>query len=247
MKHLRRWRRVLGVALCGAVAVALLACSSNNNKAATANRNGGTPSAAGAKGTAAPAAANRTFAKAPTFTIDTNKGYIATLKTDEGDIVVQLNAKVAPITVNNFVFLAQQHFYDGLTCHRVVPDFVAQCGDPTGTGNGGPGYTIPDEPGPLTHITGAVAMAKTNAPNSAGSQFYIVLAPQPSLDGKYTVFGQVIQGMDVVKSLTPREPTTATAPGDRIVSITIQQTDQTPTPVPGTPVAQPRATATPTR
>jgi len=136
---------------------------------------------------------------------------------------VQLDAKAAPITVNNFVFLANQRFYDGLTCHRVIPGFVAQCGDPAGTGGGGPGYTIVDEASPLKHETGVIAMAKSAAPNSAGSQFYITLAPQPALDGRYTVFGKVSQGMDVVRQLRPRDPSTNPnlPPGDQIISITV--------------------------
>ncbi|HZU78201.1 MAG TPA: peptidylprolyl isomerase [Dehalococcoidia bacterium] len=244
MGRLRRWlRRSGGGAALLLLCLLLAACSSNNaNNAAK-----GTPAAA----TPVPGTSSRSFAKAPPFTIDVNKGYIATIKTDKGDIVVELNAKAAPLTVNNFVFLAQQHFYDGLTCHRVIPNFVAQCGDPKGDGTGGPGYTIPDEKSPLLHDTGAIAMAKPSrtdssgnsvpAPNSAGSQFYITLSPQPSLDGQYTVFGQVIQGMDVAQSLTPRDPSAnpSAPPGDRIISITIQVTDTTPTPfVPptGTPV-----------
>src|SRR5579884_1092143 len=178
MGRLRRWlRRSGGGAALLLLCLLLAACSSNNaNNAAK-----GTPAAA----TPVPGTSSRSFAKAPPFTIDVNKGYIATIKTDKGDIVVELNAKAAPLTVNNFVFLAQQHFYDGLTCHRVIPNFVAQCGDPKGDGTGGPGYTIPDEPSPLKHDTGAVAMAKAG-PNTAGSQFYITMAPQPALDGNYT-------------------------------------------------------------
>ncbi len=222
---------VIAVAAAGMLlALALAGCSSNSN---SKNNNAVATVAvapAGAGGTAIPGA--KTFSKAPSFTLDPNKGYIADIKTDHGDITVTLNAKAAPITVNNFVFLARQHYYDGLTCHRVIPGFVAQCGDPRGDGSGGPGYTIPDEPGPLTHQTGAIAMAKSSAPNSAGSQFYIVLAPQPSLDGKYTVFGQVTgDGMSIVNQIAPRDPATPTAPADRIISITIQETDSTPTPV----------------
>jgi peptidyl-prolyl cis-trans isomerase B (cyclophilin B) len=122
-----------------------------------------------------------------------------------GDIVVELDAGAAPQTVNNFVFLARQGFYDGLTFHRVEPGFVIQGGDPTGTGAGGPGYNVPAEI-QLPHVEGAIAMARradevnpTRA--SSGSQFYIALAPTPFLDGAYTVFGQVSEGMDVVQSI----------------------------------------------
>lgn len=237
--RLRAWR-LAGGALLAALLVLAAACSSSNNNKKPA---------AGGSGTPAPAASGgRTggiikFDKAPPFTIDPNKGYTATIKFPTGDVVIELNAKAAPLTVNNFVFLARQHFYDGVTCHRVIPNFVAQCGDPEGTGGGGPGYTIPDEKSPLLHDVGAVAMAKTNAPNSAGSQFYITMAPQPSLDGNYTVFGQVISGQDVVDKLTPRDPATNpnAPPGERIISVTIQETNQTPTPF-AAPAASPKPT-----
>jgi peptidyl-prolyl cis-trans isomerase B (cyclophilin B) len=145
------------------------------------------------------------YSEPPAMQIDTNKTYIATISTAKGDIVAQLDATAAPQTVNNFVFLARQGFYDGLTFHRVESDFVIQGGDPTGTGGGGPGYTIPAEI-KLSHVEGAIAMARrgdevnpTRA--SSGSQFYITLAPTSFLDGAYTVFGHVTAGMDVVKSI----------------------------------------------
>ena len=149
---------------------------------------------------------------APVMMIDVTKTYAATITTAKGIIQLSLNAKAAPITVNNFVFLATYKFYDGLVFHRVVADFVIQGGDPNGDGSGGPGYTIPDEASGLLHDVGALAMAKTSEPNSAGSQFYITLAAQPSLDGNYTVFGQVTAGMDVVGKIVV---------GDKIQSITI--------------------------
>jgi cyclophilin family peptidyl-prolyl cis-trans isomerase len=130
---------------------------------------------------------------------------VATISTDKGDILVQLDAKAAPQTVNNFVFLSQEGFYDGLTFHRVEPGFIIQGGDPLGNGTGGPGYTVPAEI-KLPHVEGAIAMSRaadqvnpTRA--SSGSQFYITLAPEPSLDGNYTVFGHVIEGMDVARSI----------------------------------------------
>jgi len=115
----------------------------------------------------------------------------------DGLIKIRLFDKVAPKTVANFVKLVGESFYDGLTFHRVVPHFVIQGGDPTDTGKGGPGYTIPDEFSNLPHIRGAVAMARSESPHSAGSQFYIVLERAPHIDGKFTIFGMVIQGMDV--------------------------------------------------
>ncbi len=151
--------------------------------------------------------------------IDVGTLYTATISTTQGDIVVALDPAAAPQTVNNFVFLAQQGFYDGLTFHRVEPGFVIQGGDPLGTGGGGPGYTIPAEIG-LPHVEGAIAMARLGDEMnperaSSGSQFYITLAPTPQLDGAYTVFGQVSAGMDVVQSI---------AIGDLIEAITIVPT-----------------------
>ena len=129
------------------------------------------------------------------------KSQKATIELEAGKIVIELYEKDAPATVANFVKLAKQGYYNGLSFHRVVPDFVVQGGDPKGDGSGGPGYTIKDEFNSRKHLTGTVAMARTPAPNSAGSQFYITLAPQPSLDGKYTVFGQVVEGMEVVMKI----------------------------------------------
>jgi cyclophilin family peptidyl-prolyl cis-trans isomerase len=169
-------------------------------------------------------ATSKTYAAPPPRIISKNKSYIATITTEKGDIRVQLDPKAAPITVNNFVFLACERFYDGLTFHRVLPGFVVQGGDPKGDGTGGPGYTIVDEKSDLKHEEGVIAMAKSAVPNSAGSQFYITLAPQPSLDGGYTVFGKVISGMEVVKQITPRNPEQGGAlpTPDKIVRITIE-------------------------
>ena len=165
-----------------------------------------------------PADRNNMYSAMPEMQIDPGKTYVATISTGKGDIVVQLDASAAPLTVNNFVFLSEQGFYDGLTFHRVEPGFVIQGGDPTGTGTGGPGYTVPAEI-QLPHVEGAIAMARrgdevnpTRA--SSGSQFYITLAPTPFLDEGYTAFGQVIEGMDVVQSI---------AIGDVIEKITITE------------------------
>jgi cyclophilin family peptidyl-prolyl cis-trans isomerase len=145
------------------------------------------------------------YSEPPPMQIDPDQTYVATISTAKGDIVVQLDASAAPQTVNNFVFLARQGFYDGLTFHRVEPGFVIQGGDPAGTGGGGPGYQVPAEI-QLPHVEGAIAMARqADAVNptraSSGSQFYITLAPTPFLDGAYTAFGRVIEGMDVVQSI----------------------------------------------
>ncbi len=145
------------------------------------------------------------YSSKPNVTIDTSRNYRATIRTSKGDIVVNLDATAAPEHVNNFIFLSREGFYNGLTFHRVEPNFVIQGGDPLGQGNGGPGYTVPGE-FELTHIEGAIAMARLPDqinPNraSSGSQFYITLEPTPFLDGQYSVFGQVESGMDVVRAI----------------------------------------------
>jgi peptidylprolyl isomerase len=158
------------------------------------------------------------------MTIDATKQYVATLRTDKGDIVIELNSAKAPITVNNFVTLAQRGFYNDTTFHRVLPDFMAQGGDPTGAGAGGPGYTIADEFTDLTHEVGAISMANTGRPNSGGSQFFITYVPTPHLDGKHTVFGKVTKGMDVVQALTPRDPNQNPGfPGSKLIEVIIQE------------------------
>lgn len=128
--------------------------------------------------------------------------YATVVVEGRGEFVIELNLEKAPKTAGNFIKLAEQGFYNGLTFHRVVPDFVVQGGDPNGNGTGGPGYTIPFEETGLKHEDGAVAMAlNPGDKNSAGSQFYICLGPQHQLDGDYAVFGKVIQGMDVVRKI----------------------------------------------
>lgn len=158
------------------------------------------------------------YPSAPPMTIDVNKSYVATIKTNKGNIVVGLYPKDAPQTVNNFVFLSRDGFYNNLTFHRVEPGFVIQGGDPQGTGRGGPGYTLPAEI-KVKHTQGAIAMARlpdqvNPKRDSSGSQFYITLEATPFLDGGYTAFGQVTQGMDVVQKI---------AVGDVIQMITIEE------------------------
>ena len=165
-----------------------------------------------------PAERSSMYSQPPEMQIDPAKTYVATISTEKGDIVVDLDAGAAPQTVNNFVFLAREGFYDGLTFHRVEPDFVIQGGDPLGTGSGGPGYTVPAEI-ELQHVKGAIAMARRGDEvnperASSGSQFYITLEATPFLDGAYTAFGQVTDGMDVVESI---------GIGDGILSLTIQE------------------------
>ena len=141
-----------------------------------------------------------------------------------GDIVVELFTKEMPITTDNFLTLARDGFYDGIKFHRVIPGFMAQGGDPTGTGRGGPGYSIADEDdGDHRMEAGVISMAKAG-PNTTGSQFFITYTPQPQLEADFTVFGTVISGMDVVEGITPRNPQDPNAPlGDQMLTITIEE------------------------
>ena len=145
---------------------------------------------------------NKQWNKAPEMVIDIKKSYEVHMKTNRGEIVIELAPQYAPKTVNNFVFLIQEGFYDGVTFHRVIPDFVIQGGDPTGTGMGGPGYKFGDETfdNPLKHETGVLSMANAG-PNTNGSQFFITHSPQPHLNGKHTVFGKVTSSMDIVNAI----------------------------------------------
>ncbi len=151
----------------------------------------------------------------PEMTIDVKKTYIATMKTSRGDIELELCAKHAPKTVNNFVFLVREGFYDGVSFHRVIANFMIQGGDPTGTGRSGPGYQFEDEfrGNPLKHGTGALSMANAG-PNTNGSQFFITHSPQPHLDGRHTVFGRVLKGQDVVNAIRQ---------GDKIESAAVRE------------------------
>jgi cyclophilin family peptidyl-prolyl cis-trans isomerase len=161
----------------------------------------------------------------PPLTIDPKKNYEATIKTGKGDIVVHLLAGSAPVTVNNFVFLAREGFFDGITFHRVIPDFMAQSGDPTGTGTGGPGYKFQDEKSALAlnhDAPGTLSMANAGA-DTNGSQFFITYGPTPHLNGKHAVFGRVIKGMDVLRQISPRDPMRAGSPGEVIETVTITE------------------------
>jgi cyclophilin family peptidyl-prolyl cis-trans isomerase len=160
----------------------------------------------------------------PPMLKDTGKKYTATIEVEgKGNIVIDLFAKDVPIAVSNFVYLADKGFYNGTTFHRVLANFMAQGGDPTGTGTGGPGYSFGLEITSHKHTAGAISMANTGRPNSNGSQFFICFQAQPFLDGKYSVFGQVTQGMDVLKKITLRDPEKNPAfTGDKIVKVTIK-------------------------
>ena len=158
------------------------------------------------------------------MTIDPQKEYTATLRTEKGNIIIALRADKTPITVDNFVKLARDGYYNNSTFHRVLPGFMAQGGDPTGTGSGGPGYTIQDEFTDLTHERGVISMANTGQPNSGGGQFFITFVPTLQLDGAHTVFGAVIEGMDVVDSLTPRDPNqNPDFQGDTLIEVLIAE------------------------
>lgn len=165
------------------------------------------------------------FSECPAPQIKAGRSYTATFHTSKGDVLVELYPDQAPAAVNNFVFLARGGWYNETIFHRVIPGVIAQGGDPSGTGYGNPGYAFADEIGTLTFDQpGMLAMANSG-PNTNGSQFFINTSPQPDFNGKYPIFGRVVQGLDVVKSLAPRDPS-AGAPlsdADRILSITIEE------------------------
>jgi peptidyl-prolyl cis-trans isomerase B (cyclophilin B) len=149
----------------------------------------------------------------PVMQIDPQKIYRVTIETNRGDMELELYPEYAPKTVNNFVFLAQEGFYDGIVFHRVISDFMIQGGDPTGTGRGGPGYKFEDEvaENPLKHETGVISMANAG-PNTNGSQFFITHSPQPHLDGMHTVFGKIVKGQEVLNAIQQ---------GDRMVKVMV--------------------------
>ncbi len=157
---------------------------------------------------------HKQWAAPPAMTIETDRTHRAHLETERGTIDIDLEPQHAPVTVNNFVFLAREGFYDGTTFHRVIPNFMIQGGDPTATGTGGPGYRFEDETAgnPLRHDAKVISMANAG-PNTNGSQFFVTHSPQPHLDGKHTVFGTVTGGADVVDAIQV---------GDRLISVTIE-------------------------
>jgi len=158
----------------------------------------------------------------PSGALDTTKSYTTRLKTEKGDIVIELYADRAPLTVENFVNLARAGFYDGTTFHRVISGFMTQGGDPTGTGTGGPGYQFGDEFHPSLRHDGPGVLSMANAgAGTNGSQFFITHAATPHLDDRHSVFGRVTEGMDVVHALRERDPQFDRNPGDRIDTIEI--------------------------
>ena len=172
--------------------------------------------------------AHKTYDRPPEIALDPDKDYYANLVTEKGLIKVRLFAEEAPESVNNFVFLAREGFYDGTTFHRVIEGFMAQGGDPTGTGTGGPGYSIRDEFHPnLRHDSPGILSMANRGPNTGGSQFFITHAATPWLDDRHTVFGEVVGGMEVVNALRERDPQSAREPGDRIERVQIEETPRT--------------------
>jgi cyclophilin family peptidyl-prolyl cis-trans isomerase len=156
--------------------------------------------------------------------IDPEKGYAATLHTEKGDIHIELFTEKVPQTVNNFVFLAREGYYDNTIFHRVIADFMAQGGDPTATGRGGPGYRFADEFHPqLRHDKPGILSMANAGPDTNGSQFFITHIPTPWLDNRHSVFGQVTQGIDVLLSIPPRDPQRPEYPGVRLNSVTITE------------------------
>ena len=160
----------------------------------------------------------------PAMQIDPKKQYKARMETDKGTMVIELFAAKTPITVNNFVFLSREGYYDGVIFHRVIDNFMVQGGDPTGTGRGGPGYKFGDEfDASLKHDKQGILSMANAGPGTNGSQFFITHGPTPHLNGKHTVFGQVVEGLDVLMSIPARDPGNVNAPAVKIISVTIEE------------------------
>ena len=160
----------------------------------------------------------------PAMQIDPKKKYKARMETDNGTMVIELFADKTPRTVNNFVFLAREGYYDGVIFHRVINDFMVQGGDPTGTGRGGPGYKFEDEfDASLKHDKQGVLSMANAGPGTNGSQFFITHGPTPHLNNKHSVFGQVVEGLDVLMSIPARDPGNSNAPAVKIISVTIEE------------------------
>jgi len=160
----------------------------------------------------------------PAMQIDPKKQYKARMETDKGTMVIELFAGKTPMTVNNFVFLSREGFYDGVIFHRVINDFMVQGGDPTGTGRGGPGYRFGDEfDSSLKHDKQGILSMANAGPGTNGSQFFITHGPTPHLNGKHTVFGQVVEGLDVLMSIPARDPGNVNAPAVKIISVIIEE------------------------
>jgi cyclophilin family peptidyl-prolyl cis-trans isomerase len=165
----------------------------------------------------------------PTLIDAEAKDYYAIIKTEKGTLKARLYDDLVPMTVNNFVHLARDGFYNGVTFHRVLEDFMAQTGDPTGTGTGGPGYQFSDEFVPeLKHDSAGILSMANSGPHTNGSQFFITFGPTPWLDGRHSIFGKVIEGLEVLDNITRRDPAENpnAPPGDKIETIEIQEVAQ---------------------
>lgn len=166
----------------------------------------------------------RLYKAPPPQQIDPSRQYVATIRTAKGDIVVELDAAQAPANVNSFVFLAREGWYDGTAFFRVIPGFVVQAGDPTGTGAGTPGFQCDDEISDLRYDAAGVVGIASAGPNTGSGQFFITLAPQPDLDGKYTIIGKVVKGLEILQALPERYPGDPNAPpGLTIEAIRIEE------------------------
>ena len=229
--------KILTVALAALAVFALAACSSSDTDeaadasaptpASTTDMNAPTPAVRAAPPPPPTAMPEREGPKQwdspPEMVIDTSKSYSAVFELEKGgEFTIELYADKVPNTVNNFVFLAREGYYDGVTFHRVLEGFMAQFGDPTGTGRGGPGYRFADEFHPdLRHDSAGIVSMANAGPNTNGSQIFITFVPTPNLDDRHAVFGKVVSGMDAVNSITLRDPSQATAPGDVVTTIRI--------------------------
>lgn len=213
------------IVLLGSLGAGFLASGNPTTPVSTATA---TPTPEGGKPIGSPGADGivRRYTGAPPTTIDPKKKYEALIRTEKGDIHIELLPDKAPGYVNNFVFLARNKFFDGLTFHRVVPGFVAQGGDPLGSGTGGPGYTIPAEKNDVHFDAGTISMASSSA-GVSGSQFFITLEPQPALEPSFAAFGRVVDGLAVARALTQRDPQSpGQPPADRILKVEIVEKDQ---------------------
>ena len=170
---------------------------------------------------------SKSYSSAPEMTIAFDKDYFATFHTEKGPIRIKLRVDKAPNTVNNFVFLARDGYFDGTTFHRVIKDFMVQGGDPTATGMGGPGYKIRDEFHPdLRHDKPGILSMANSGPNTGGSQFFITHIATPWLDGRHAIFGEVVEGMDVVNAIRERDPQSDREPGDAVQRVEIEEVER---------------------
>ena len=209
---------------CAACILMILALAFSSCTAPTQATEDSQEAAEGAAAALEPADRNGMYETGPDMTIDPEAEYYAVFKTENGDIRIKLFAAEAPVTVNNFVFLARDGFYNDTHFHRVLENFMAQGGDPSNTGAGGPGYQFQDEIVASLQFDRAGLLAMANAgPNTNGSQFFITFAETPWLNGNHTIFGEVVEGMDVLFSISLRDPRAATSPGDLLETVEIEE------------------------